>query len=349
MSRSSIYTARLLVIGLRPKSLPLGHLSSIPCACLRCGRDVTFTPNQAYHRLYHEGGFGCYRCSKGGAVKAEIVAVAEECGFHVDLDSFPADYHGKTKIRLLCATPGCDGTAYLHYNQMKVRLARGSRSHGCVKCSYMARRKYAAVVVEEKTTCAATVLKGPRKGQVCGRPSALTSTYCAYHDAATQRRTRKQAEADRNPCGVKNCPRPAKENGYCGYHRREAEPAARCSREGCERLAHVRGFCASDHVIWLREGMQPLPPVVKVKVCEHCGVEFEPSDRKQKYCTPACGRRANRPKPKPVRERTCDWCGATFTPKVSREMARYFCSNRCRNDNRASELRSSSRVIGEVA
>lgn len=297
------FVARILKVGLVPKRLPLHYADYVECRCMVCGADVGFTPRLASHRVWrHEQqslplAYGCRRCTKNGNNRKQaLISVAEACGFLLNEADIPMDWHSKTKVRLLCSTEGCDGTADLHYNQLMTRADRiesGAGTKGCADCSYRTRRR-------------------PNK-----KPVVQTV-----------------------PCAKNGCRKDAKPNGYCGYHWRDALPEKICIREGCDRLAQSKtaDYCASDYAIFLRDGRKPLPPVVVDRICEYCGAAFRPSDRKQRFCSMVCTRKSSRPK-YAAPDRTCQWCGTVFQPKTSRERSRYFCSNECRNANRAKELR----------
>lgn len=64
-----------------------------------------------------------------------------------------------------------------------------------------------------------------------------------------------------------------------------------------------------------------------MRVCEYCGTEFVPKQKRSKYCSRDCSLKAYRDKQSKVEEKECLICGRTFLP--SRNGVKY-CSDVCR-------------------
>lgn len=66
-----------------------------------------------------------------------------------------------------------------------------------------------------------------------------------------------------------------------------------------------------------------------MRICEHCGAEFEPKQKKSKYCSRECQVRAyslNRPKSQGA-TKTCALCGKEFFTKFKQTK---YCSDKCK-------------------
>lgn len=82
-----------------------------------------------------------------------------------------------------------------------------------------------------------------------------------------------------------------------------------------------------------------------MKICQYCGKEFEPTDKRQKYCNKECSYlyhleqshlRTMERLSKNGEE--CEWCGKKFIPKRAGQK---YCCRSCREKSRRAELGAS--------
>lgn len=89
-----------------------------------------------------------------------------------------------------------------------------------------------------------------------------------------------------------------------------------------------------------------------MRICEVCGAEFEPKQKRSKYCSRECQVRAYSLK-RTVREpKRCEWCGKEFTPEYRHTK---YCSSECKKasyddlQRKYAEKRGAKRIYPERA